>query len=57
MTGGLGNDRLIGGLGNDTMKVGLGNDTYVIDVTTDIIAENLNKGIDTVESNITFDCP
>jgi serralysin len=35
-------------------KVGLGNDTYVVDVSTDIITENLNEGIDTVESGITF---
>ncbi len=55
LTGGGGNDRLIGGAGNDTLKGGLGNDTYVLDVATDIVTENLNEGIDTVETNITFD--
>uniref|UniRef100_UPI0039892B92 calcium-binding protein n=1 Tax=Methyloglobulus sp. TaxID=2518622 RepID=UPI0039892B92 len=54
LTGDAGNDRLIGGAGNDTMRGGTGNDTYVINVTTDIITENLNEGTDTVESNITF---
>jgi trimeric autotransporter adhesin len=55
LAGGAGNDRLIGGVGNDTMKGGAGNDTYVIDVTTDIITENLNEGTDTVEAAISFD--
>ncbi len=55
LIGGAGNDRLIGGAGNDTLKGGLGNDTYVLDVATDIVTENLNEGIDTVETNITFD--
>jgi len=55
LTGNAGNDRLIGGAGNDTMKGGVGDDSYVIDVATDVITENLNEGIDTIESNITFD--
>ncbi len=54
LQGNVGNDRLVGGAGNDTMKGGVGDDTYVIDVTTDVITENLNEGTDTVESNITF---
>jgi len=54
LTGDAGNDRLIGGVGNDTMKGGIGDDVYVIDVATDSITENLNEGIDTIESGITF---
>ena len=48
LIGGLGNDSLDGGAGNDTMVGGLGNDTYTIDVTTDVITENLNEGTDLV---------
>jgi len=54
LTGDAGNDRLVGGAGADTLRGGAGNDSYVIDVTTDIITENLNEGIDTVESAITY---
>ncbi|MER0044607.1 calcium-binding protein [Pseudomonas sp. MGal98] len=52
--GGDGNDVLNGGTGNDTMRGGLGNDTYVIDSLGDVIQENPNEGIDTIESSISI---
>jgi Ca2+-binding RTX toxin-like protein len=54
LVGGAGNDRLVGGAGTDNMQGGTGNDTYVVDVTTDIVTENLNEGTDTVESGLTY---
>jgi Ca2+-binding RTX toxin-like protein len=54
LIGGAGNDRLEGGTGNDTMLGGLGNDTYVVNAAGDIITENANEGIDSVESAVTY---
>jgi Ca2+-binding RTX toxin-like protein len=49
-----GNDRLDGGLGADTMLGGAGDDTYVVDNIGDLVIEDINAGIDTVESGITY---
>ena len=54
LTGGAGNDILDGGLGADKLIGGTGNDTYVLDNTGDIVIENTNEGIDTVQSSITY---
>jgi len=54
LTGNSGNNRLNGGEGADTMTGGFGNDTYVVDNTGDVVAENTNEGIDTVQSAITY---
>lgn len=54
LIGGTGNDLLIGGAGIDTLRGGLGDDTYVIDSTTDLIQENANEGIDTIESSVSI---
>jgi Ca2+-binding RTX toxin-like protein len=54
LTGGAGNDRLDGGTGIDTMVGGTGNDTYVVNVTTDVVTESANEGIDTIESSVTY---
>ncbi|NOT83337.1 MAG: calcium-binding protein [Methylococcaceae bacterium] len=54
LTGGAGNDRLDGKAGADKLLGGLGDDTYVIDVATDVITENANEGIDTVEAAFTY---
>ena len=54
LNGNAGNDRLDGGVGSDTMAGGTGDDTYVVDVATDIVTENLNEGIDTIESSKTL---
>ncbi len=49
-----GNDTIDGGAGNDYMDGGLGNDLYVVDSTGDSISEDVNGGIDTVQSSITY---
>lgn len=54
LTGGAGNDTLNGGTGNDTMVGGTGDDVYIIYVSTDVITESANEGVDTVQSAITF---
>ncbi|TAN70255.1 MAG: hypothetical protein EPN17_06135 [Methylobacter sp.] len=54
LTGGAGNDRLDGKAGSDKLIGGTGDDVYVVDITTDVITENANEGIDTVESSISL---
>ncbi len=54
LSGGSGNDRLDGKGGADKMSGGTGDDTYVVNVSTDVITESANEGIDTVESSITL---
>lgn len=49
-----GNDRLIGNAGNDTMIGGMGDDIYIVDSSADVITENLNEGLDSVESTATY---
>ena len=50
LTGNAGNDTLDGGAGTDTMRGGAGNDIYVVDDAADVVTENANEGIDTVQS-------
>jgi Ca2+-binding RTX toxin-like protein len=54
LIGNAGDNILNGGAGKDTMVGGLGNDTYVLDVATDIVTENLNEGVDTVQIGVTY---
>jgi Ca2+-binding RTX toxin-like protein len=54
LTGLAGNDTLDGGTGNDTLVGGAGNDTYVVDVSTDVVTELANEGIDTLRSAATL---
>lgn len=54
ITGNSGNNRLDGGEGTDGMSGGAGNDTYVVDNTGDVVTENLNAGIDTIEASVTY---
>ncbi len=54
LRGNSGNNRLDGGAGNDTMIGGLGDDTYVVGATTDVVTENANEGIDSIESTVTL---
>ncbi|ABC89539.1 rhizobiocin/RTX toxin and hemolysin-type calcium binding protein [Rhizobium etli CFN 42] len=52
LSGGVGNDTLIGGLGTDTLIGGTGNDTYVVGDNGDTIIENVDEGIDTVQTTM-----
>jgi Ca2+-binding RTX toxin-like protein len=54
IVGNSGNNRIDGGTGADTLHGETGNDIYVIDNTNDVVLENLNGGIDTVETSITY---
>jgi Ca2+-binding RTX toxin-like protein len=54
LDGGAGNDKLNGGAGADTLTGGLGDDNYDVDNVGDVIIENLNEGIDTVNSSVTY---
>jgi VCBS repeat-containing protein len=54
LSGDLGNDLLDGGAGADIMAGNAGNDTYIVDNVGDVVTENVNEGIDTVQSSITY---
>ena len=54
LNGGAGNDILSGGTGNDILRGGVGDDTYIVDSATDVITENLNEGLDNVQSSVTY---
>ena len=52
--GGAGEDTVDGGAGADTMYGGANNDTYSVDLAGDKVIEDVNAGIDTVNSLVTF---
>jgi Ca2+-binding RTX toxin-like protein len=54
LIGNAGDDLLDGGTGNDALTGGLGNDTYVVNTLSDLIIENSDEGIDTVQSSISW---
>jgi len=54
LTGGAGNDSLDGRAGADRMVGGLGDDTYYVDNVGDVVVENANEGVDSVESSISY---
>ncbi len=54
LAGQAGQDTLMGGVGNDTLLGGLGNDVFIVDNIGDVVIENVNEGIDTVRSFISF---
>jgi Ca2+-binding RTX toxin-like protein len=45
---------LSGGAGSDTMKGAAGDDTYVVDIATDVVAENANEGVDRVQAAVNW---
>ncbi|MHC1758517.1 MAG: calcium-binding protein [Negativicutes bacterium] len=54
LSGMAGNDTLNGGAGADTMAGGTGNDTYIVDNAGDIVSENVDEGVDLVQSSVTY---
>lgn len=54
LIGNAGNDTLNGGAGVDTMQGGVGNDTYIVDSSRDVVSENANEGLDTVQAGISY---
>ncbi|MGG7576387.1 M10 family metallopeptidase C-terminal domain-containing protein [Rhizobium sp. Nf11,1] len=50
LSGGGGDDTLNGGAGADTLIGGTGNDTYIVDNASDVVTENADEGIDTVQT-------
>lgn len=54
LTGLDGNDILNGLAGADRMLGGLGDDTYTVDNVGDVVIELANKGIDTIQSSVTY---
>ncbi|MHB1214728.1 MAG: VCBS domain-containing protein [Thiobacillus sp.] len=49
-----GDDTLNGGEGNDALHGGTGNDTYLVNDNTETIVENLDEGLDTVVSTVSY---
>ncbi len=54
LTGTIGNNIMNGGAGTDTMAGGAGDDIYVVDNVGDVVIENLNEGIDTIQSSVSY---
>ncbi len=50
LTGGAGDDSISGLGGADTMSGGYGDDVYIVDNAGDVVIENPNAGIDTVQT-------
>lgn len=57
ISGLAGNDRLDGGAGRDILIGGAGNDYYVLDHAGDVVVEQANQGLDTIESAVGGDVP
>jgi len=49
-----GNDVLDGGTGADILMGGAGNDTYPVDDSANVVVENLDEGIDLIQSSVTY---
>lgn len=54
LIGGRANNVLDGGLGADTLIGGDGNDTYIVDHVGDMVIEEVNGGVDRVESTVSY---
>src|SRR5262249_25685868 len=54
LTGNSASNLLTGGAGADTMVGGAGDDTYGVDNVGDVVTEQANEGLDTVQSSVTF---
>ncbi|MDD4950697.1 S-layer family protein [Sulfuricurvum sp.] len=54
LIGNSGNNTLDGGAGADIMIGGKGDDTYIVDNGNDVVTENVNEGIDTIRTNLSW---
>ena len=54
LSGNIGNNILDGGAGNDILAGGRGNDTYIVDSIYDSIIENMNEGIEIIQSSVNW---
>jgi len=54
ITGNSGGNTLNGFGGVDTLIGGAGDDVYIVDTISDTIVENLNQGVDTVRSDVSY---
>jgi len=54
IVGGRANNVLDGGLGADTLIGGAGDDTYVVDHPNDVVIEQANEGLDTIQSSVNY---
>ena len=54
LTGNSAANVLTGGAGADTMLGGAGDDTYVVDNAGDVVTEQVNAGIDLVQSSVDY---
>ncbi|MDR4466348.1 MAG: hypothetical protein MRJ66_19005 [Nitrospira sp.] len=54
LIGGRANNVLDGGFGADTLIGGAGDDTYVVDDPNDVVIEQRDEGIDTVQSTVSY---
>ncbi|MEW6351947.1 MAG: calcium-binding protein [Thermodesulfobacteriota bacterium] len=52
--GGFGNDVIDAGAGADSMSGGLGDDAYVVDDVNDVVIEQVDEGVDTVQSSVNY---
>ncbi|NJN70934.1 MAG: hypothetical protein HC801_12125, partial [Nitrospira sp.] len=54
LVGGRANNVLDGGLGADRMVGGAGDDIYIIDIVDDVVIEQPDEGIDSVQSSVSY---
>lgn len=54
LIGGAGDDLLYGGGGLNSLSGGTGNDTYVLQTANNLVSENPNEGIDTVQAAFSY---
>jgi Ca2+-binding RTX toxin-like protein len=54
ITGNSSSNILKGGLGIDTLVGGFGNDIYIVDTITDTITELVDRGVDRIQSSVTY---
>ncbi|MDP2025827.1 S8 family serine peptidase [Sulfuriferula sp.] len=54
LRGNAADNTLDGAAGADTLIGGQGNDTYIVDQIGDVVIENLNEGIDSVISSVSY---